>query len=218
VLPLWSFLAVTVPLVLTPGASTAVVLRNSLSGGARAGIQTAAGVNSGSIAYGLISAFGLAFALRRWPFAWTLLRVAGAGYLTWLALRSMHAAMAPGAARGTGTSSVDEPAPRRPLRNVYEGFLTNALNPAIASFYLVVIPQFAPRELSFPRSVLILTAIHVTLALSCHIAWAIAGGTMSRMLGRGWPRRLLDALAGLAMLTLAISMATQPDMDGKPGP
>ena len=57
----------TVPFILTPGVSTAVVLRNSLSGGVRAGVQTAAGVNSGSVVYGLVSAFGLAFALRRWP-------------------------------------------------------------------------------------------------------------------------------------------------------
>ena len=31
VIPVWGFIAVTVPLVLTPGASTAVVLRNSLT-------------------------------------------------------------------------------------------------------------------------------------------------------------------------------------------
>ena len=87
--PLWSFLAVTVPLVLTPGASTAVVLRNSINGGTRAGVETAAGVNSGSVVYGLISAFGLAVTLRRWPAIWTALRWAGDGYLAWLALRSL---------------------------------------------------------------------------------------------------------------------------------
>ena len=73
-MPVWSFLAVTVPLVLTPGASTAVVLRNSISGGMRAGVETAAGVNSGSAVYGLVSAFGLAVALRKWPAMWVALR------------------------------------------------------------------------------------------------------------------------------------------------
>ena len=34
-LNLWGFAAITVPLVATPGASTAVVLRNSLAGGNR---------------------------------------------------------------------------------------------------------------------------------------------------------------------------------------
>ena len=92
---LWSFLAVTVPLVLTPGASTAVVLRNSINGGTRAGVETAAGVNSGSVVYGLISAFGLAVTLRQWPAVWTVLRLGGGLYLFWLALRSLLSAFAP---------------------------------------------------------------------------------------------------------------------------
>jgi threonine/homoserine/homoserine lactone efflux protein len=131
IVPIWSFLAVTVPLVLTPGASTAVVLRNSLSGGVRAGVETAAGVNSGSVVYGLISAFGLALALRSWPAVWTALRVGGGLYLLWLALRSLHAAFAPQHAR---VIVQGDDAPRRLFRNLKEGFLTNLLNPSIASF------------------------------------------------------------------------------------
>ena len=65
VIPVWSFLAVTVPLVLAPGASTAVVLRNSLAGGTRAGVVTAIGVNTGSVCYGLLTALHVAIALDR---------------------------------------------------------------------------------------------------------------------------------------------------------
>ena len=200
----WGFLAVTLPLVLTPGASTAVVLRNSVFGGVRAGIQTAAGVNGGSLFYGVLSAFGLAFALRRWPPAWLLLRLGGAGYLFWLALRSFRAAVTPAAAPAA-EPEVRAGTSRSPAQNVYEGFLTNTLNPSIASFYLLVVPQFAPEHV-FARSVLILTGIHVALALSWHLAWACAGGTLARTLSGGWPRRLLDAGAGVAMAVLAARM------------
>ena len=89
-MPLWSFLAVTLPLVLTPGASTAIVLRNSIAGGTRAGVETAAGVNGGSILYGLVSAFGLAVTLRTWPAIWTALGLGGGVYLLWLAARSLR--------------------------------------------------------------------------------------------------------------------------------
>jgi threonine/homoserine/homoserine lactone efflux protein len=58
----------------------------------------------------------------------------------------------------------------------------------------------------FARSVLGLTAIHVTLALTWHVVWAVAGGTMARH-ASGWPRRLLDAGAGAAMLALGVAMA-----------
>ena len=59
-----------------------------------------------------------------------------------------------------------------------EGFLTNLLNPSIASFYLIVMPQFIPRDAPIVRSVLLLTAVHVGLALTWHLVWAAAGGTL----------------------------------------
>src|SRR5512145_605679 len=74
VIPIWAYLAVTVPLVLTPGASTAVVLRNSIAGGTRAGVQTAIGINAGSCFYGCLTAFGVALLLQRWPGVWSALR------------------------------------------------------------------------------------------------------------------------------------------------
>jgi threonine/homoserine/homoserine lactone efflux protein len=200
VLPIWSFLAVTVPLVLTPGASTAVVLRNSISGGTRAGVETAAGVNTGSVAYGVLSAFGLAVALQRWPAVWTLLRFGGAGYLAWLAARSLRAAVLP-PHRVLAVAGAHPP--RTPLANVYEGFLTNLLNPAIATFYLVVVPQFVPPGAPIARSVLLLMALHVATALSWHLVWAAAGGTLARTLTDGPARRVLDGATAVALFFLA---------------
>ena len=94
-LPLWAFIAVALPLVLTPGASTAVVLRNSLGGGIRAGLLTAVGTNTGSLGYGLLTAFGLALALARWPASWIALRWGGVAYLAWLGVQTLWRARSP---------------------------------------------------------------------------------------------------------------------------
>jgi len=194
---------VTLPLVLTPGASTAIVLRNSINGGVRAGVETAAGVNGGSVVYGLISAFGLAVTLRKWPGIWTALRVGGGLYLAWLAARSFRSAFAP--PRPADVIRPDK-VRRPPLRNLKEGFLTNLLNPSIASFYLIVMPQFIPREASIVRSVLLLTVVHVGLALTWHLVWAAAGGTLSRTLAQGRPRRVLDLVTAGALTFLAVKV------------
>jgi threonine/homoserine/homoserine lactone efflux protein len=201
---IWSFLAVTIPLVLTPGASTAVVLRNSVAGGTRAGIETAAGVNSGSIVYGFVSAFGLALAIDRWPFVWDVLRWAGTLYLAWLGVRALYEAVR---RREPAPAYVPLRAAQSPLRNVYEGVLTNLLNPAIATFYLVLVPRFVPRGGPFGRSVLLLTAVHVTIAFTWHVVWAIAGGTMARALTRGRGRLVLELCSGVALIALALRMA-----------
>jgi threonine/homoserine/homoserine lactone efflux protein len=205
----WGFVAVTVPLVLTPGSSTAVVLRNSLDGGTRAGLFTAVGANLGSLCYGILCAFGFAVALQRWPGVWLVLRVAGVLYLAWLGVQSLRHAASPGqraavepgpasTARPPGSSSV--------FVNLREGFLTNATNPALATFYFVILPQFIPRDAPVSRSALALTLIHIGLAASWHSVWAAAGGTMSHFLSSGRPRQILNLSAGIAMLWLAVRL------------
>ena len=213
---LWAFAAVAVPLVATPGASTAVVLRNSVAGGVRSGVATAVGANAGSVAYGLLTAFGVSVALQRWPDVWTLLRIGGVGYLAWLGARSLARAatrrMPPAAMTNT-----DLPHESRPplARHAREGFITNALNPSVATFYLLIIPQFIPRGAPFVESALLLTAVHVTLAISWHLTWAAAGGTLAGALGRSRPRRILEAITGLARLALSVKLLWIPASGGR---
>jgi threonine/homoserine/homoserine lactone efflux protein len=204
VIPLGGFIAVTLPLVLTPGASTAVVLRNSLAGGTRAGVATAIGANSGSICYGLLSAFGFALALQRWPSAWVALRACGVAYMCWLGLKSIRRACS---ATRPDAERLAVATDGGLMRSLYEGFVTNALNPAIATFYFVLVPQFIPRGAPVVASALLLTAVHVTLAATWHVTWAAAGGTLTRTLEAPGPRRILEATTGVALLALAIKMA-----------
>lgn len=199
---IWSFLAVTVPLVLTPGSSTAVVLRNSLEGGTRAGLQTAAGANTGSLVFGVLCAFGFAFALARWPGVWWALRILGCAYLAWLGLQSIVRAARPPAVAPLATAG---PAPTA-HRNFREGFITNVSNPALATFYFLILPQFIPRGAPIVRWALVLTLIHIALAFSWHSVWAAAGGSLAHALAGGRIRRTLDAVTGLALVALAVRL------------
>ena len=199
----WGFAAVTVPLVATPGASTAIVLRNSLAGGVRSGVATAIGANTGSICYGLLSAFGVAVALQRWPTVWVVLRAAGAAYLAWLGLRSLRLALT---YRGTDAHLTARPARPPWSRSVRDGFVTNMLNPSLATFYLLILPQFIPRDAPAISSALTLTAVHVGLALTWHLTWAAAGGTLSETLSRTRPRRILEGISAAALLGLALKL------------
>ena len=85
---------------------------------------------------------------------------------------------------------------------------STALNPAIATFYLVLLPQFIPRGAPVVASALLLTAIHVALAASWHVTWAAAGGTLSRTLAEPRPRQILEMTTGVMLLVLAITIAT----------
>ena len=115
---------------------------------------------------------------------WLALRIGGTGYLAWLGLRSLARAWS-----YRQPEKTEDVSPGRPplARSAGEGFVTNALNPSLATFYLLVIPQFVPRDAPFVSSALLLTAIHVGLAITWHLSWAAAGGTLSEMLGAPAP-------------------------------
>ena len=207
----WGFAAFAVPFVATPGASTAVVLRNSVGGGVRSGVATAVGVNVGSIVYGVLTAFGLSLALQRWPQVWGVLRIGGVCYLGWLGIRSLMRAFSPPRIRldlAARSQRAISPVATSYWRRGREGFLTNALNPSIATFYLIILPQFIPSNARFARSALLLTAVHVGLAFSWHLSWAAAGGSLAAVLGRSRPRRILEGLTGAALLWLGIRLLT----------
>jgi threonine/homoserine/homoserine lactone efflux protein len=205
VIQVWAFLGVAVPLVLIPGASTAVVLRNSVRGGTRAGVETAIGANAGSTCFGVLCAFGFSMIVRQWPTAWNAMRVCGIAYLLWLGIQSVRHAFKPAAARNRQLESSGGASTL--VRNLRDGFVTNATNPALATFYFVILPQFIPRDAPVARTALMLTAIHVALAFTWHVVWAAAGGTLARALSAGRPRQTLDLIAGVALVALALKLA-----------
>jgi threonine/homoserine/homoserine lactone efflux protein len=179
------------------------VLRNAVAGGVRSGVATAIGANAGSVCYGLVTAFGVSAALQRWPSVWVALRIAGTAYLAWLGFRSLVRAWT---CERPASGAAAIPAPPPLARSAGEGFATNVLNPSLATFYLLVIPQFIPRDAPFARSALTLTAFHVALAIAWHVTWAAAGGTLADTLGRTTPRRILEAVSGAALLALALAL------------
>jgi threonine/homoserine/homoserine lactone efflux protein len=145
--------------------------------------------------------------LARWPVAMTSVRVAGAAYLAWLGLASVYR-VARHADGGLGFSSpagspvsVD---PQRALATpVRQGLTVNLLNPAIATFYLAVVPTFLPDGASgwyFAA----LAAVHIAMAFVCHGIWAVGLDTLRQLFRPPLARRWLEALTAAALLGLSV--------------
>ena len=79
----------------------------------------------------------------------------------------------------------------------------NILNPAIATFYLIVVPSFLPSGASRWYFVM-LAAMHVTLAFACHGLWAVGLDRIRRLFRRPGSRRLLEGATGVALVALAV--------------
>lgn len=196
-----AYLSLTFALVITPGATTAVVVRNTLATGWRGGVWAAAGAALGNSTHAAAAGLGLAVVLTRSPRVFTALKIAGGCYLLWLALKSAHRLFrheALPASQAILTASTTTHA-HHAWR---EGLSVNLLNPAIATFYLAVVPAFIPANA--PQGHYIwLAATHVGMAFVVHTAWAVSLDRLRHVLTRPFARLALEGITAVALGLLA---------------
>lgn len=177
------FVFATAALTLAPGPNMAYMLSSTVSRGRRAGVVSLLGVESGFLVHLFAVASGLTALLLAVPYAYDALRLLGAAYLLYLAWQTV---------RGSGGLAPEErEAPEPPVRVYLAGFLSNALNPKTAVFYLSVFPQFVdPAAGSVFFQSVALGLLHILVSTACNLAVVLAAGAGSRWLtGRpGWLR------------------------------
>jgi hypothetical protein len=199
-----AFVTFTIVLVVTPGSTTAVVVRNTLEGGRRAGYMTALGAALANTTIAIACGLGLSLLIAVWPGALTAIKFGGALFLAWLGVTSLYRAFRhhDGGIRMT-IDPTDEPPRSHAGAYLGDGLAINLLSPVIISYYLSVVPTFIPVAASrFYYSML--AATHVSLALACHSLWATGLDAMRRWFIAPWTRRLLQAATGLALIGLAL--------------
>lgn len=187
------FISAGLLLNLTPGADMALVTRNAASQGFKAGAAAALGVGAGCWVHIAAAALGLSTLLAGSTIAFDLLRWTGAAYLLWLGCSLLRQRQA----IPQDSQLFDTEASRSTWRRMFaQGFLTNALNPKVALFFLAFVPQFirpdAPeRTLAFIAlgTVFVVNATLVNLG----IAWAVSA-LRQRLDGRPALRRAGDWL------------------------
>jgi len=198
-----AYITLTALLVVTPGSSTAMVIRHTLTGGRTAGLATAAGIAIANASWAVAAGLGITAILARAPVVFTAIRFGGVAYLAYFGLRALTRALIPAATavftdRDRATTSANLSSAFR------DGLAVNLLNPPIATFYLIVVPSFMPAP-SAGRFAL-LASIHVTMAFICHAVWATGFDALRGIWTRPAARRSVDAVVGIALLALAMRM------------
>ena len=200
----WLFALSLLVFALTPGPDLMFTLTRSLQHGARAGVAAAFGVGAGCLVHTAAAAFGLAALLAASAEAFTVLRWVGAAYLLWLAVGMFRAT--PAAAGGPA------PAPRQATSDAWrifrQGFLTNALNPKVAMFFLAFLPQFidvdAPDKTT---AFLFLGGWFTAQGIAVLVLFAVAVAPLGRRQVPAAVRRALRATGGALFVALAARLA-----------
>lgn len=197
-----AYAALTAALVVTPGASTAVVVRHVLAGGRRAGLAAAGGIAAANASWAAAAGLGITAVVTRAPLLLAAIRFGGAGYLALLGVRALVRAWTPDAPSFPVQDAAVRSTDRRSAFR--DGVAVNLLNPPIATFYLVVVPSFMP--VPSPGRFALLASMHIGMALACHAAWATGFDALRSVWARPAARRVIDAAVGAALLALAFRM------------
>ena len=118
-----------------PGPDSLLIMTRSATQGARAGCTAALGIGAGVFVHVFAAALGLSAILSTSATAFAVVKYIGAAYILYLAVTLLRS-------RPGGPAAPLTVAPQ-PYRNIFaQGFLTNALNPKVAIFFLAFVPQF----------------------------------------------------------------------------
>lgn len=122
-------------LAITPGPDMMLILSRTISGGRRNGFIAMAGITTGLLLHALFAAFGLSALLAASATAFTMLKIAGAAYLLWLAVQAIR--------HGSAITNISaDAAPESASATFWTGFGVNLTNPKVVMFFLTFLPQF----------------------------------------------------------------------------
>jgi threonine/homoserine/homoserine lactone efflux protein len=204
---LLAFCVVAAVFSVSPGPDTLLVVNRALTHGRGVALMTALGSASGLVAWGLLSAVGIAGVLSTSATAFTILKLVGAAYLVLLGVRAIgrarHIAAEPAVPAGG-----DPPGSTGPRQAFRQGLLSNLLNAKAGVFFVAIVPQFMTVRddaLSATMVFAVVDAFASVAALSCYAAVALAA---ARLLRQPAARRAVDRLSGAVLIGLGAKIAT----------
>jgi threonine/homoserine/homoserine lactone efflux protein len=195
----WVGVGLLALLTLSPGASMALVSAVAVANGRWAAFLTTLGIASGIIVHATASALGLSVVLAASPEAFTVLKTAGALYLTYLGIRTI--------VRAARQRAMATQAPISGRDFYTRGVLTNVLNPQVAVFYLTFLPQFIdPNEPVLAKS-LLFGVSHACIAISWFTFYAYGVTTLATRVRALQP--WIQRASGVVLIGFALRLLQQ---------
>ena len=202
-----AFLGISALVIVTPGQDTALTIRNTLVGGRRAGVATAAGVATGLTTWTITTSAGVAALIVASQLVFTALKLAGVAYLVFLGIQALRSAIFGGSERRPNDGLAPTRLPRRVAYR--QGVLSNLGNPKILVFFLSLLPQFVSRGQASFFALLLLGLIFCSMTLTWLTAYAVVVARIGDFLRRDRIRRGMEALTGFVLIGFGFRLATE---------
>ncbi len=188
----------------TPGPDTALIVARATQLGFKGGAAACAGVAAGIMVHIVAAALGISALIAASATAFGIVKFLGAGYLIYIGIRMMLARRADADATPAGSK-----APLSLTKVFQQGFVTNALNPKVALFFLAFLPQFIDNDA--PSTALAFVFLGVVFNVNgtiwnLGVAYATARAA-SAMRGAKTFQRWIDGTIGALFVAFGVKLA-----------
>ncbi|BFV60919.1 LysE family translocator [Kitasatospora sp. CMC57] len=200
-----TFAVAALLLIMIPGPDQALITRNALVGGRSAGLLTMTGGMLGLSVHVSAASLGVSALLLASVTAFTVLKVAGTVYLVWMGIATLRSARR----RGQESDGVDQDRSLSRTRCLRQGFLSNALNPKVALFFVTFLPQFLPDTRHTLGSALQLSAVFVLLYLLWFSLYTVTVDRFGAFLRRPAVRQRIERSTGALLIAFGVRLALQ---------
>jgi threonine/homoserine/homoserine lactone efflux protein len=183
---------------ITPGADLLYITARAGAGGVRAGVLASLGVSAGCLVHICLAVLGLSALLYAWVELFWVVKLAGAAYLLYLGVSMFFSKATPA-----------RKAPAKGKAIFWQGFLTNALNPKVALFFLAFLPQFVtPHSPDAPLAFLLLGAVFSTngFIVGAGAAFLVSKAALG-LRNRPWIGVWLKRMAGSLFVYFGVRLA-----------
>lgn len=193
------FLLMATTTVLSPGPGVVMTLSNALRFGLRGTLGGIVGIAAGAMLVAAISATSLGILLATSALAFTVLKLLGAAYLFYLAIRLWRAPSFSFTAQPSHDASLG--------RRFVEGLSLQLTNPKAIFFFLSVFPQFIDPAQPYPRQFATLVLTYSTLVVVIHCGYALFARRAKGWLQSERGGRLLGKLSAGSFAYFGASLA-----------
>ncbi|MFI5768155.1 leucine efflux protein LeuE [Streptomyces sp. NPDC051658] len=205
-----TYLAGLVLIVLLPGPNSLYVLSVAARRGVRTGYVAAAGVWTGDTVLMTLSALGASSLLQTTPVLFAVVKFAGVGYLTWLAIGMLRAAVTMWRERHRRMAELTEedagPAVAAAMERPYRRALVVSLfNPKAILFLISFFVQFVDPAYAYPALSFLVLGTLLQIASFLYLSMLIFGGTRLSATFRRRKRLSAGATSAAGLLFLGFA-------------
>ncbi len=173
---LYTFIAASMALAISPGPDNIYVLMQSIVNGKKYGLATVAGLMSGCFVHTTLVAFGVSVLIKQSDTLFFIIKLLGALYLFFLAYKVFKSDAA--------IQLSGETVEKKSLGQLYrQGFIMNVLNPKVSIFFLAFFPGFLfSKTISNVSQFYVLGILFVITGIIVFGSIAILAGAISEYL------------------------------------